>query len=137
MQITKDVIIDLLPLFYSKECSNDTKLLVEEYLRANPDFERQVKPPLHNELPGSVPDRLDERNEMKALAKTKRLLRLRSFLMGLAIFFSVAPFSFVQTNEGKTYWLFSYSPSGCFMSAILGIGLWVAYFVTRKKTADL
>ncbi len=136
MQITRDIITDLLPLFYSKECSNDTKLLVEEYLRANPDFERQVKPPSHDHLPSSVPDRLDEKNEMKALAKTKRFLRLRSSLMALAIFFSIAPFSFFHT-EGETHWLLTESPSAAIIYGTIGIGFWVAYFITRKKTADL
>ncbi len=136
MQITRDIITDLLPLFYSKECSNDTKLLVEEYLRANPDFEQQVKPPLHDQLPGSVPDRLDEKNEMKALAKTKRFLRFRSSLMALAIFFSIAPFSFFQI-QGETHWLFAESPTDAIIYGSIGICFWAAYFFTKRKTADL
>jgi hypothetical protein len=136
MNITRDVITDLLPLFYSGDCSSDTKNLVEDYIRENPDFGRQAQAWTKSMLSGSVPKRLDENEEMKALKKTKRLLRLRTFLMVFAILFTLDPFSF-SCNEGKTYWLMSQAPTTALVYGILAICFWVAYFVVRRKTRDL
>src|SRR6516164_3104145 len=43
MNITQDVVTDLLPVYFSGEASSDTKSLVEEYFRGNPDFERMAR----------------------------------------------------------------------------------------------
>jgi hypothetical protein len=40
MNVTRNVITDLLPVYFSGEASDDTKLLVEDYFREDPDFER-------------------------------------------------------------------------------------------------
>jgi len=40
MNITREVMTDLLPVYFSGEASEDTKQLVEIYFRENPDFER-------------------------------------------------------------------------------------------------
>ena len=71
MKITDDVIADLLPLYYSGECSADTKLLVEQYFRENPDFEKQARLPSKEAFPQSIPQLLVKNDEMKSLAKTR------------------------------------------------------------------
>ena len=38
MEVTKDVILDLLPLYSADEASADTRALVEEYLAAHPEL---------------------------------------------------------------------------------------------------
>ena len=43
MNITREVVMDLLPIYFSGEASSDTKSLVEEYFRDNPDFERMAR----------------------------------------------------------------------------------------------
>ncbi len=40
MNVTRNVVTDLLPVYFSGEASDDTKLLVEDYFREDPDFER-------------------------------------------------------------------------------------------------
>ena len=40
MNVTREVVADLLPAYFSGEASRDTKSLVEEYFRQDPDFER-------------------------------------------------------------------------------------------------
>ena len=136
MNVTRDVVIDLLPLYYSKECSRDTKVLVEEYLKADPDFEKLANRFAQNLLSKSIPQRLSEEDEMKSLSKTRRQLRLRSFILALAIFFSIVPFSFAYT-EGKFYMLLSESPQSALIYGVIGVGFWAWYFVLRQKSADL
>jgi hypothetical protein len=38
MEITRNVILDLLPLYLADEVSDDTRLLVEKYLETNPEL---------------------------------------------------------------------------------------------------
>ena len=40
MNVTREVVTDLLPIYFSDEASADTKVLVEDYFRQDPDFER-------------------------------------------------------------------------------------------------
>ena len=40
MNITREVVTDLLPIYFAGEASGDTKVLVEDYFRQDPDFER-------------------------------------------------------------------------------------------------
>jgi hypothetical protein len=39
MNITREVVTDLLPVYFSGEASGDTKVLVEDYFRQDPDFD--------------------------------------------------------------------------------------------------
>ena len=40
MTVTRDVILDLLPLYFAGQVSADTKTLVDEFLQTDPDFAR-------------------------------------------------------------------------------------------------
>ena len=40
MNVTREVVTNLLPIYFSGEASGDTKVLVEDYFRQDPDFER-------------------------------------------------------------------------------------------------
>ncbi len=136
MNITKDIINDLLPLYFSEECSPDTKKLVDEYLKANPAFAEQVKHFSQHTLPDAIPYPLTKEDEMNTLIKTKRLIQRRTYLMAFAIFCSLVPFSVWHTG-GKTYWLFIESPTSALIYAMLGILFWAGYFITKRKTRRL
>ena len=132
MKVTADVINDLLPIYVSGECSKDTRELVEEFLKSNP---RPVA--LGKEAPLTLPSpdtmRLDVSAEIGALKKTRRMLRTRSAIMALAIFFTCVPFSFVYTH-GTFYTLYAESPVGALVYGCLGVALWVVYFILKRKS---
>jgi hypothetical protein len=132
MNVTKDIINDLIPLYAANECSGDTRALVEEYLRQNPREAEELKRIMTQAIPGAMPAaaRLEE---AQCLREARRRVRRRSFLMGLAIFFSLTPFSFLATG-GRTYWLFLEAPKTALIYGALGIGCWIAYAVGRKRS---
>ena len=70
--------------------------------------------------------------ERRALARTQRLLRLRSWFMALAIFFTLLPFSFIVSN-GSFRWLLAESPAYVASTNAIGAVIWIAYFITRRK----
>jgi hypothetical protein len=132
MNITENVVADLLPLYAAKECSADTRRIVEEYLKAHPEYAGRADALLQDPLPGRAPGRPDNDDAMKTLSRTKRLLKQRTYFMAFAIFCSLTPFSFFFSN-GTVRWLLSESPVS---AAIYGAGaliLWTGYFITRKQ----
>jgi len=135
MNVTKNVICDLFPLYVANECSVDSRDLVDEYLRKNPgladELRRIVNTPVPTlATPAGAPD------EVRSLCEARRRVRNQSLLMGLAIFFSLVPFSFLATGE-RTYWLLFEYPRTALIYGAIGIGCWVAYAIRRRNSKSL
>lgn len=135
MNVTTEVITDLLPVYFAKECSKDTKLLVEEFFKANPEFERHAGE-LRSPFPNTIPPALDKEDAIRLLGKIRWLLKVRSYIMAFAILCSLAPFSFTFT-EGKFYWFYAGSPNTAIIYGVAAVVLWVSYAVIKRKTSDL
>ena len=135
MNVTKNVIADLFPLYAENECSPDTRALVEDYLRNHPQDAESLRQVLSSPAPGAVPP-AKGLEEMESLRTARRLVRRRSWLLGLAIFFSLVPFSVLHTG-GKTYWLFLESPKTALIYGTLGVASWIAYAATRSRSQGL
>lgn len=71
MNITRNVILDLLPLYLAEEVSEDTRALVEEYLKSDPELANASKKLAPLEKPGDVPARISQDAEMRAYRKAK------------------------------------------------------------------
>jgi anti-sigma factor RsiW len=132
MKVTKDVVVDLLPLYVSGEASSDTRKLVEDYLRSDPALAQEVaelsrSPALASEPPLLVPDL-----QLRTLMRTRRALKLRGALLGSGIFFTLLPCSFVA-GDGHLRWAWTTNPAGSAVSAALAALAWAAYAVTRRS----
>jgi hypothetical protein len=132
MKVTREVILDLLPLYLSGEASQDSIKLVEEFIESNPEFAKQVKSSSNNLFPNNISSPQKKELEMKSLIKTKRMIKLRSYLLGFSIFFTVVPFSFLSI-EGKMYWLLLEAPKSAMVYAFFAGIFWIAYFITQKR----
>ena len=55
MNITKNIINDLIPLYFANECSADTRALVEEYLQQYPEQAAMLRRIASTPVPGTVP----------------------------------------------------------------------------------
>ena len=100
MEITRDVILDLLPLYIADEVSADTRALVERYLETDSELAKIAERLKTMDLSGEIPVPLTKEHEMKAYQKTKwRIIlfailsaALMSFtLIALLVFFMVSP----------------------------------------------
>jgi hypothetical protein len=87
MKVTRDVILDLWPVYESGEASAETRALVEQFLRDDPEFAELVRSrtPLASR-PQSVPE-LSRDHELETLRRTQRLLLLRQQLLLLGLLF--------------------------------------------------
>jgi hypothetical protein len=135
MNVTKEVITDLFPLYVANECSKDSRALVEQYLKDNPHQAEELRRVMNTPLPGGTAQ-LTGSEEVRSLREARRRVRRQSWLMGFAIFFSLLPFSFLFTG-GKIYWVFRESPTTAIIYGLLGIVCWAAYFLIRRASGIL
>jgi hypothetical protein len=131
MKITRDVITDLLPVYQSGEASQDTRELVDAFLKEDPEFARLV----HAEQ-GSLPlehqPKLSKENEMETLERTKKLLKQRTWYAASGIFFCLTAFSFNFESNGVR-WNWHDSPAVAAVLFVIGLFFWVKYAQTHGK----
>ena len=135
MNITKNIISDLFPLYVINECSPDTRALVEDYLQKNPVEAEELRRVMITTVSPALlpPASLDE---VRAFREARRRIRRRSWLMAFAIFFSIAPFSF-YANDHKTWWMLRDAPQSAFVYGMLGLLGWIAYALERHRSRAL
>ena len=130
MKVTKDVVKDLLTVYLAGEATADTRALVEEWLREDPELARQVDRARQAELPPVPPPPVTA--EKRALERTRRQWRWRAILFGTAGYFTLLPLSFTFDSEGFRGLLIQDWPQRMVVLA-LAAALWVFYWrVTRR-----
>jgi anti-sigma factor RsiW len=85
MEITRNVILDLLPLYLADEVSADTRALVEDYLETDPELATAAQPLASAELPRDIPVPLTKEDEMETYKEAKRLMFLRTLVIAITI----------------------------------------------------
>jgi len=77
MEIKREVILDLLPLYMADEVSEDTRSLVDAYLESDPELSALAKrQKTAMQLMKEVPVPLAEEDKMKAYRQSKWLIFL-------------------------------------------------------------
>ena len=116
MNVTREVVTDLLPIYFSGEASGDTNMLVEDYFHQDPDFERIARSaatPLET-LRAAAPIAASREKEKRDLEGVFLGMRRRQWLFGLSLFLTLAP-------------LASALGHGHFVSEIVRDGTWNAF----------
>jgi anti-sigma factor RsiW len=72
MNITRNVILDLLPLYIANEVSADTRALVEKYLETDSELANVAKQLAAMEKPKDIPAPRSQDDQMKAYKKARR-----------------------------------------------------------------
>ena len=132
MEVTRDVIDDLLPAYLSGEASADTRRLVEEFLRGDPDFERLVREGLSTELLRQ-PVALPPDRGKQALDLTKRLIKRQTWFLAFALLFSAVPFSLRIEGGTVTFFMLQETPRLALGYWLLACLCWFGYFRTRRR----
>ncbi len=93
MSITRNVVIDLLPVYFSGEASDDTRKLVEDYFREDPEFERVARSaatPLETLKTASsvAPEAEREKRNLEHIGWE---LRSRRVWLVMALYFTLLP----------------------------------------------
>jgi anti-sigma factor RsiW len=85
MEITRNVILDLLPLYLADEVSADTRALVEKFLETDPELANVARRTAKVKLPEDIPVPLSKENQMEAYKEAKRLLFQRTVIWAALI----------------------------------------------------
>jgi hypothetical protein len=137
MNVSREVINDLWPVYAAGEASTDTRALVEAFLRQDPEFaellERRVEERLlRQDMPRLPPD-----CEARALRRTKRLLHGWDWLLFLAMIFSGFAFGRIVSDTSwdvpPVYFIVVASIAGAFWVAFFMRLVWVRKSVYRGK----
>lgn len=136
MSVTRDVILDLLPLYLAGEASPATRELVEAHLQRDAELAElvrtqktatpslEVAPPTHD-------------LELRALLRTRRLLGAQRWLFALAITFTAFSLAIRITLDGRRvtglYPMIVDYPLVFGSFLVLAIGCWVAYHRLRRR----
>jgi len=88
MEITRNVILDLLPLYLASEASADSCAVVKEYLETDPELAEIAKKSAAAEVHGDIPVPLTKEDRMEAYKEAKRLMFLRTIILAGIISFS-------------------------------------------------
>jgi hypothetical protein len=134
MDVTRDVILDLLPLYLAGEASPATRALIDRYLKDHPDVAERVRrvseEPLTALPPVSPPPDL----EMRTLRRTMRLMNWQHRLFALALWLTGAPLMAVisvQQGHFNVHFLMRDYPTQLWVCAQLAAICWIIYFVIR------
>ncbi len=132
MNVTRDIVKDLLPLYVAGEGSPDTRALVESFLRGDPELTRLADALRADDI--AAPRAAAPRDPGRAeLFRTKALIRRRTWSLASALFFTGLPLSFVAGDEGIRFLLLRDAPAAASMSLALAAALWILFVVTARR----
>jgi len=142
MNLEREVIVDLLPAYFSGEASAATRALVEDYFRQNPDFEKSARSAGDAlESLKAVPPTPDPEKEKLALERARMVTETRSSFFWLAVIGTLMLLLF-RIQNGKIIWIVwsdSTSGSGSRKPIFIAMAVffWLLYFYTRRRTTPL
>jgi len=122
MNITRSVIVDLWAVYVSGEASAETRALVEEFLRGDPELAQQLR---HEPALPIVAAPLSPDHEARALTATRRRLRGVPGLLFVAMMLSMMAFGRIVAD---TSW--DVSPRSFIVVASMAGVCWIVYFVS-------
>jgi hypothetical protein len=130
MNVTDDVVKDLLPIYLAGEAHPDTRVLVDEWLRSRPEMARQVEQARGADLPAvAVPPPTAEK---RTLDRVRRRWRARSIVLGAAIYFSTLPLTVTFNSSGFHGLLIDNWPQRIVL-LIIGAALWGLYVAMPRR----
>jgi hypothetical protein len=128
LNVTRDVVADLWPIYESGEASADTRALVDDFLKTDAEFATRLRA-----AAGIGPQQVDLRPEAKlaALKRTRDLVRGNGWLRGLRLFAIVMTIFAFGRIVSDTSW--DVSPRLFIADAVLAVVSWTAYGVLLNR----
>ena len=131
MNVTREIVKDLLPLYVAEEASEESRAAVQEWLRTDPELARLAAELRDDAAPPAT--RVPQASGQAALAATKALLRRRSWLLALALLFSGLPVSFAFDSGGLRFFMLRDAPLMSSICLAMALGLWIAFGVVTRR----
>lgn len=136
MNVTREVILDLLPVYLSGEASPATRALVEEYMKQDPELAQRIRLQWAENFAKVAPSALPPDLELRSLRRTRKLIGWQRWLFGFGIFFTAVSlsneFSFADGHFREFHFLLRDYPVQLGTCLALAIVCWTVYFRIRR-----
>jgi anti-sigma factor RsiW len=135
MNITQDVVTDLLPAYLSGEASTDTQAVVEEFMNGNPQFAAIVHAARRGLGEPALPDQraMAADLERDAVSRTRAVIHRQRRLLAFAVVLTLMPLSFTFGAEGVRFLLRDEPRSAVFW--LPAACLWFTYLRMQRRLA--
>jgi anti-sigma factor RsiW len=116
VNVSRDIVKDLIPVYLAGDASADTRALVEAYLESDPELAGDVMAArgTSRALPATRPPTA----EKQTLDATRQLIKTRTSTLVVATIFTVLPLTFAFQGTTITFFLIRDAP-------VIGIAWWV------------
>ena len=137
MKITRDVISDLLPAYLADEATADTRALIAEAAAADPDIARLVESARQERIDPmtQVALALPRDLERDVVARTRKVLRRRTWTFALALFFTCLPLAFAF-HGGTITFLMARDEPGSRLLWLSAAYLWFDYVRQGRRLSN-
>lgn len=127
-KIPQHVILDLLPLYLADEVSEETRDLIDEYLKTDPQLAKLAEQAKHAPSLQEIPAPLTKETEMEALKKARKLMVQHNVFLALAVVLTIM--------MGISYIFLWDEPRGAqapFVFGGMATLFWIAFFWVNRK----
>jgi len=104
MKISRNVILDLLPLYVANEVSEDTRSLFEHYLETDPELSNVAKQLASLEKTEDIPVPLTKDENLKAFRKARLVIRTTTLILAAVISFAFIILTLVMYFNKPGLW---------------------------------
>jgi len=132
MNVTREIVKDLLPLYVAGEASADSRAAVEAALRDDQELSR-LADAMRDGVPAMPVAAPRPSQDRSALDRTKALIRRRTWFMALALFCTGLPLSFSFDGGTLTFLLIRDAPGAGALCLAVGAVFWAAFAVTARR----
>jgi hypothetical protein len=137
MNVTREVILDLLPVYLAGEASPATRALIEEYMQQDPELAQRIRLQWADNLAKVAPSALPPDLELRSLRRTRNLLSWQKWLFGLGICFTAfsltSEISFHNGGFKEFHFLIQDFPAQFGTCVALAIVCWIGYYSIRRR----
>jgi hypothetical protein len=137
MNVTREVILDLLPVYLAGEASPATRALIEEYMEQDKELAQRIRSQMAESFAKITPPALPPSLELRSLRRTRALIGWQKWLFGFGICFTAialtSQFSFQNGRMKDFHFLVRDFPVQFGSFALLAIACWIGYYSIRRR----
>jgi hypothetical protein len=135
INLPEEVIIDLLPAYFSNEASETSRAIIDAYFLAHPEFAATMRASQNDAL-GVLGD-APVNSSKTALTAIKSHLIWRSLLIACGVFFILFPFSFRFRNGQLEYFALRDNPLFSLICIGISLAAWITlYLLVRRMNSQ-
>jgi hypothetical protein len=137
MNVTREVILDLIPIYLAGEASPATRALIDEYLQQDSELAQRMRTFSAEGLATTAQAPLASDLELRSLRRARALIGWQKWLFGLGITFTALSLSSELSYAGgrlhEFHLLIRDFPAQFGSFAALALICWVGYYIIRRR----